>query len=72
MRQCEEGACVEEHAELEEREEWRETVVEDEVEAEEHATQGACVQKPCEVHSGSLIVCDGTQVMTMRECRNRA
>ena len=46
--------------------------VEDEVEAEERATQGACDVKPCEVHSGSLIVCDGTQVMTMRERRDRA
>ena len=57
MRQCEEGACDEEHAKLEEREE---IVVEDEVEAEEHVTQGACVRSLWEVHSGSLIVCDGT------------
>ena len=69
MRQCDEGACDEERAKLEEREE---TVVEDEVEAEERATQGACDVKPCEVHSGSLIVCDGTQVMTVRERRDRA
>ena len=69
MRQCEEGAGDEEPAKIEEREG---TVVEDEVEAEEHATQGACVQKPCEVQSGSLVVCDGTQVMTMRERRDRA
>ena len=69
MRQCEEGAGEEEPANIEEREG---TVVEDEVEAEERATQGACDVKPCEVHSGSLIVCDGTQVMTMRERRDRA
>lgn len=69
MRQCEEGAGEEEPAKTEEREG---TVVEDEVEAEERATQGACDVKPCEVHSGSLIVCDGTQVMTMRERRDRA
>ena len=38
----------------------RRVVVEDEVEAEEHVTQGACVRSLWEVHSGSLIVCDGT------------
>ena len=69
MRQCEEGAGEEEPSKTEEREG---TVVEEEVEAEERATQGACDVTPCEVHSGSLIVCDGTQVMTMRERRDRA
>ena len=56
-------------AKHEEREEGSGTAVEDEAGAEEHATQGACVRQPCGAHRGSLIVCDGTQVMAMRKRR---